>query len=492
MGWAEDLEATAPDAPPKAEPMPDAEVVARDLAKLSPLAYDQRRDEEAKRLGVRTKTLDDAVRRYRGDEEAKGAALLFPAVESSPTPVDAATLLDDVAGTLSRHVILPEHGANVVALWVLFAWAFDAWSIAPMIQISAPERECGKTRLLEVIGALVPKPLPTGSISAAALFRVIEAHSPCLLVDETDTFLTENPELVGVLNNGYSRAQAFVIRCDGEDNAVKPFRVWGPKVLCGIGELPDTLASRCLTITMRRKRAGETVERLRADRQGWADGLRSRCLRWAADHVERLRCADPVLPDALNDRQQDNWRPLIAIADAAGGDWPARARAAALALSAPRAAQEETIGVLLLRDIQRIFEARSSGTIAPETLVDALCAISDAPWATWSRGKPITPHRIARLLSAYEIASRRNRDGRYYDRRDFADAWARYCADPPLESVTNVTPVTPVKTKGKSVTDLEPVTLQSVTPSESVTENANENKAVTDVTVVTDFEGGEL
>ncbi len=275
------------DATPDTKPNPDAQAAARELAKLSPLQYDQRRDAEAKRLGVRTKTLDDAVRRYHGEEEAQDTSLLFPVVEPSAQPVDGASLLNDMTDALRRYVILPDHGAETAALWTLFAWAFDAWTIAPMIHISAPERACGKTRLLEVIGALIPKPLPTGSISTAALFRVIEAHDPCLLVDEIDTFLTDNPELVGVLNNGYSRGGAYVLRCVGDDHDVKRFRVWGPKALCGIGELPDTLASRCITIQMRRKRPGESVERLRADRQGWAEALRSRCARWAADHTTR-------------------------------------------------------------------------------------------------------------------------------------------------------------------------------------------------------------
>ena len=243
--------------------------------------------------------------------ELPDTALLFPSIEPCSTAVDGAQLVNDLVARLKRHSILPPHGAEAVALWILFGWAFDAWAIAPLLQISAPERASGKSRLLEVIGALVPKPLATGSISAAAMFRVIEAHGPTLLVDEVDTFLKENRELVGVLNNGHLRSQAYVVRCHGDDHEVKTFRVWSPKVLCGIGELPDTLASRCISIQMKRKRADEKVERFRADRLNWAISLKSRCARWAADHIEGLRDADPELPDELDDRAQDNWRALI-------------------------------------------------------------------------------------------------------------------------------------------------------------------------------------
>ena len=147
--------AAAPEVEPVAEAQPDAEAAAQELAKLSPLQYEQRRKPEAERLGIGVKALDDAVRRYRGEDEAEKTSLLFPAVEPSAEPVDGAGLIDDLAARVRCHIILPDHAAEAVALWTLFAWAFDAWTIAPMIQISAPERASGKSRLLEVIGALV-------------------------------------------------------------------------------------------------------------------------------------------------------------------------------------------------------------------------------------------------------------------------------------------------------------------------------------------------
>ena len=309
MSWMEELNATAPDAP-EVVARPNAEDVVHSLAKLSALEYDQRREQAAQRLGVRVTTLDGEVQRYRGELEVQDAGCLFPVVQPWKDPVDGAELLDDLIEAIQCYVILEDQEAEAVALWILFAWAFDAWTIAPMLQITAPERACGKSRLLEVVGLLVPRPLPTGSISTAATFRVIEAHQPTLLVDEVETFLPENPELTGVLNNGYLRRQAHVIRCQGDDHHVKTFKVWAPKALCGIGELTDTLASRCITIAMRRKKPSEEVERLRADRQEWAEVLCAKCFRWADDTIDRLRNADPEIPDQLDDRSQDNWRPL--------------------------------------------------------------------------------------------------------------------------------------------------------------------------------------
>lgn len=410
---------------------PDANVVVQELLKLSAIEYDQRREAEAKRLGIRVSTLDESVKAARCANETAETSILFPTVTPCAGPVDGAGLLRELTLTVKRFCVVPDYAAESVALWLLFSWTLDAWTIAPMINITAAERACGKTRLLEVLGCLVPKPLPTGSISAAALFRVTEAHQPTLLIDEVDTFVADRPELVGILNNGYVRAQAFVIRCDGDDHDVRSFCVWGPKVLCGIGELPDTTSSRCITIAMRRRRSDEKVERLRADRRDWVDGLQSRCARWAADNVARLRSCDPDMPNRLDDRAQDNWRPLIAIADRAGGVWPNLARLASVAMSAPRLAQEESIGIQLLRDIRAVFEDSGGSTLQPTLLAAELEQMTDSPWRSWNRGNPITPNRIAKFLAAYEIASRRTRDGRYYDRSDFTDAWTRYCTEPP-------------------------------------------------------------
>ena len=61
--------------------------------------------------------------------------------------------------------------------------------------------------------------------------------------------------------------------------------------------------------------------------------VRRQAARWAADNFDNLIDPDPAIPQALNDRAADNWRPLLAIADMAGGEWPQRAREAACVLS---------------------------------------------------------------------------------------------------------------------------------------------------------------
>ena len=86
------------------------------------------------------------------------------------------------------------------------------------------------------------------------------------------------------------------------------------------------------------------------------DALASRAARWAADHLDELRGADPALPAVLNDRQADNWRMLVAIADLAGGDWGRRARAARRGAVDGGPDDAQARGELLLPDIRDYFE----------------------------------------------------------------------------------------------------------------------------------------
>jgi hypothetical protein len=162
------------------------------------------------------------------------------------------------------------------------------------------------------------------------VFRVVEVARPTLLVDEADTFLPGNDELRGVLNSGHRRGGS-VIRVVGEAMEVREFSTFAPAAIAMIGHLPGTLADRSIAISLKRKRADEPVDSFRYDRTQELDQLARMCARWAADNIERLRAADPAVPANLYNRAADNWRPLLAIADAAGGEWPRRAREIAAA-----------------------------------------------------------------------------------------------------------------------------------------------------------------
>src|SRR5262249_33816347 len=147
---------------------------------------------------------------------------------------------------------------------------------------------------------------------------------------------------------------------------------WAPKAIATIRELVDTLEDRSIIITLQRKPKTAAVERLRKrDSEEFAT-LRRKAARWAADNLDKLTDPEPAIPDALNDRAADNWRPLLAIADLAGGDWPRRARDAACLLSGEH--DDSAVNVGLLADIRTAFGDRDEMKSA-----DLVAALVGAP-----------------------------------------------------------------------------------------------------------------
>jgi putative DNA primase/helicase len=186
---------------------------------------------------------------------------------------------------------------------------------------------------------------------------------------------------------------------------------------------------------MRRRAAGEHVERLRLDRAGGFEDLRRRAARWAADHLGELRGADPEVPGELGDRAADNWRPLLAIADLAGGEWPQRARRAALALSGNGSEPRDSVREQLLADIRESFAERGPGCLLTEDLLQDLRAREDRPWGEWRGGHPLSAVQLARLLKPFGVQPRLFRTGpkvaRGYLPESFADAFSRYLPGEP-------------------------------------------------------------
>ena len=415
-----------------ADTPPDAEAAARELAKLSKLQYDQCREEEAKRLGVRAATLDTVVTGYRKAESGEAeAAAPFTDPEPWHEPVNGAALLDEMVAAFKRFLVLPEHSAEALALWSVHAHVHDAADISPILAVLSPEKRCGKTTTIKVVSALVPKPMHAINISPSVLFRVVEKHKPTVLVDEGDTFLKDNDDLRGILNGGHDRMSAFVWRNVGDDHKPRQFRVWAPKAIAMIGRLPDTLEDRAIVVPLRRRRDGEVVERFRAGRLDQFAPLLSKAARWAKDNLRPTANRDPAMPEGLNDRAQDNWRILVAIADQVGGHWPEIARAAAVALSSEAAKGDDSLsaGVLLLRDIREVMGGRESMTST--ALVEALVEMDEAPWREWRRGSPITTTGVARLLKPYKIRPYRGKGASVYRAADLQDPWSRYL-DAPL------------------------------------------------------------
>jgi Protein of unknown function (DUF3631) len=331
--------------------------------------------------------------------------------------------------------------SNAITLWIFLSYLEAAVDCLPILAIRSPEKRCGKTTLLDVLGRLVNKPLQSSNCSVAAIYRVIENLRPTLLIDEVDTWLKDNDEARGVINSGHTRGSAFVLRCNMDSGEPERFSTWAPKVLAGIGRLSDTLTDRSITIQLERRTPKDAVTKLRDVDPAQFSRIAQQLIRWAADHIEELKEVRPPVPNVLNDREGDNWFPLLAIAEQIGGHWTALAQAAAQALSSSDDA--ETAHTLLLAKTKEVFDEIPDETdfVPSVHLVNELNSDASMPWADWSKGKGLTEKRLATILKEFGLKPERVWDGTKkvtgYYRKHFQPAFNRYVSPLTPENGSN-------------------------------------------------------
>lgn len=356
------------------------------------------------------------------------------------------TPLDHVHAFIGRFVAYPSPEAQVAhALWIAHTHLMEHWDSTPRIAFLSPEPGSGKSRALEVTALLVPRPVETVNATPAYLFRKVADPDgpPTLLYDEIDTVFgpkaRDNEDVRGMLNAGH-RKGAVAGRCvmKGKIVETEELPAYCAVALAGLGNLPDTIMTRSVIIAMRRRAPDEVVEPFR-DRTQRREA--SPILSALADWADTISHIDfPDMPHGITDRDADVWEALIAVAEIAGGDWPARARAAAVALVAASKMKSPSLGLRLLADMRTVFS--DADQMATVTLLDALNAMEDAPWGDL-RGKALDSRGLARMLSRYDVKSCKLRLGATtangYRRADLHEAWQRYLPASPQASGTSGT-----------------------------------------------------
>ncbi|MCX7091823.1 MAG: hypothetical protein NTU48_10335 [Legionellales bacterium] len=281
------------------ENIDDYEKEINELAKLPEITYQHIRKESAKSLNMSVLVLDKLVKQARREIEANSNSL-FPNVEPWHNLVDGQVLFDELENLINRIMAFPSvHEVKAIVLYILHTHLIDAADCSPILFISSPEKRCGKSTLLSVLQRLVHRPLVASNISPAALYRSIEKWSPALILDEADTFMRDNEEIRGVVNSGHTRDMAYVIRCSGDNNVPEPFNTWCPKIIAGIGHLPDTNEDRAIIIQLRRKLADEIKDKIRDIPLSTFDELLRKCVRFSKDNIEYLKTIKPTIPNTL-------------------------------------------------------------------------------------------------------------------------------------------------------------------------------------------------
>ncbi|UGY05087.1 DUF3631 domain-containing protein [Bradyrhizobium quebecense] len=402
--------------------------------------------------------------------------------------IQETNILKDVYDYVGRFISYPsEHARIAHVAWIAHTYLLKSFYATPRLTVLSPEKRSGKTRLLEITKLLVQNPQGMVSPSPASLYTLIECleTTPTLLIDEIGRLLERKDigEFVAIVEAGFQPGHTVPrVTLDGT-RRVENFAVYAPILMAGIdnNRMPDTVLDRSITLRMRRHIGPRLKYRNRDANEGHA--LAARLAAWAASVSDRASGIEPIMPDDLNDREQDKWEPLFIVgrlADLSETDvtdvtdvtddfgWEQRIRKAALALSnEDKEGETPSNSEALLRDIYGVFynEFSTLDCIRTTDLLDKLNCLEEAPWSSYLYGRPLDGRGLAKILRPHNIKRTTIRfDGKPdkgYHRSDFEDAFNRYLGHPKT-TVTRVTAVTSV-TSNPSFRDSEnPSTLSTL------------------------------
>ena len=419
--------------------------VLDEASRMSTTAFEHGREQIGRLINYRVTRLEKSrtafiAARRAAESDDSGDRWVEPEPwEDAITNISA--VLDEIVTEIKRYVAASPEVYDTVALWCAFSHLIHhdllSVNVAPRLAIQSATTICGKTTLLECIDCLVPRPRMSGSISPAAVFRIVEASRPTLLLDEVDNLIhvEGGRELLGILNSGHRRRSAFVERVEKTKTGqfvVTRFSTFTGIVLVSISALPETQQNRSVAVTLYRAVLNEVPEHLQGGESPVLLDLRRKLIRWALDLVELP--AAPARPPELLNRKGDNWSWLLSIAAEAGGDWPARAMAAALGNDDDPA--DQNVVTALLASLWEIFADRGAVRLSTPELVSELHQRDEGRWMEANAGKPVSDNFLGKHLKKVIHYTKELRDARQwkaggrnvrgYAVVHFEDAWRRY------------------------------------------------------------------
>ncbi|HEY6350490.1 MAG TPA: DUF3631 domain-containing protein, partial [Candidatus Angelobacter sp.] len=373
---------------------------------------------------------------------------------------------------IGRYLQCSEHQRTVLALWVLHTHCSTAAQVTPYLAIQSAQKQSGKTLCLKLLSLLCDFPALTAGFTANALTRRIDGLISTVLLDECQaTFGTRSrskgPALRAILASGYHCGLGYT-------DATHERNAFCPKAFAGMGQIPEALADRSISIILEPLEAPSTVKARvqrfdlrRAVRE--AKPLQEQLRDWAEDNLPYLEekpvYSEEDFPPNLSSRRRDMSEPLLQLADFIGGLWPTRIREALDSIFESETAFELRQSRQLLADIRDCFaHSGYPERLSTAALLDWMHPLPTRPWDVEG---PITARTFARLLLAFDIHPRVQRIGsanpsRGYQLQDFIEPWQIHLGftapdgDSRSGFVSSVEPMTQACPRGELAQPKEP------------------------------------
>ena len=296
---------------------------------------------------------------------------------------DLGAVLDALVGVFGKVLASPATHLDTEALWAAKTHLLLRKGLgirhSARLAFQSQFEDSGKTTAMTMLKFCAARAMATSSLTGASLFRETDAHHWTVLWDEADNAFhkNSNPELIGVFNAGHDRYFAIVHRQvpspdGGYETAV--FDTFTGIAMTAIHEFPSkAMQSRCIVLVMKRATKADAARLVDFDETHERDLAEcgGKLMRWSID-LEALPAVNKASFGLIN-RIWLNWKPLLQIAQLAGGTWPVRALAAAKAdMARVTGEKDDSHEYALLDAIWRVFEADKSDPRRMLTLTQLL------------------------------------------------------------------------------------------------------------------------
>jgi hypothetical protein len=340
-----------------------------------------------------------------------------PTPTNTRTPSRGALLLDQVRAGLDQFALLPSpYIADALACWIGHSHMRDhagklVGQTTPRLLVLSDVHGAGKSTMFMLAQMMSGNGKMSTDPSSWAIVRDIAERNRSVFIDQFDTLVGRGSgprTMRNILLSGAYRYSATVSRGREDETELECF---APMAMCGRGrkmrvndEL-NALFERSLVVEMEKARPDQVVTEFDIEdpqHAGRMLALSSSLARWGRTVAAEYARMRPELPEGCVNRHRDVWRPLVRVADLAGGDWPERIRKACRAIARGQVDDADTDPMAMLSPAERtLAEVRSVFDVLGETslaTVDLLGFLELLPGSRWSTD-PTRIHGCAKVLA---------------------------------------------------------------------------------------------
>jgi hypothetical protein len=361
--------------------------------------------------GIGVGVVDDEVKKLRRAETAAAAAAASGDEGSYEPPkdpewegeVDLGAALDSAVAAMPRFLVAPAYVYDTTALWSANTYLVQSEEIglpvAPQLGFQSLVENSGKSVAIEIVATIAHRGYLRASYTAATLFRRINQDlvTPCL--SEFHNILGDkDKDLLAIIDACHRRSEAYVDRTETDPQGkryVVSYKCWASLAWGAIGAVPREAQSRSIILFLQAALPDEShaLDHSIILQDKALIDVRRQLAKWS---VTIKKLPTPEMPKFLFNRAADNFRPLFAIAQLAGGDWPQRIRDAAEAIS--KIERKPSLQVRLLTGITGVLEPTVDKRLATGELIDALCEDEENGWQEANHGKRINEYWLRENL----------------------------------------------------------------------------------------------